>query len=406
MFAASASLPAGELAGRHKRCRALLSEICPEAGGLLACSRLSIYYLAGTPAPGLFWLPLEGPPLLLVRKGLDRARLESPDIPSAAFRSYGDFPNLASAAGTPLPPTVAVEMGALSWLMGASLTKNLAATRLIAGDHILQEARSVKSAHELDLMRRAGAAHRRAICEILPERIRPGMSELHIAHLAWEVFFSLGHCGPMRMAAFGEEAFLGHVSAGENGNYPSYYNGPLGLMGGHPSTPFMGNAGAVWRPGTPLALDLGFCLEGMNTDKTQLYFAGKPGALPPEAARAQTLCEEIEARTAEALRPGAIPSELYERALKTAAKAGFSDGFMGLGGNKVPFLGHAIGLNVDERPVLARGFTSPIKAGMTIAIEPKIGIPGFGMVGTENTWEVTPEASRCLTGPDPLIYLE
>ena len=92
--------------------------------------------------------------------------------------------------------------------------------------------------------------------------------------------------------------------------------------------------------------------------------------------------------------------------MELAAKAGFAEGFMGLDGNQVAFLGHSIGLNVDERPVLARGFNAPLKAGMTIAIEPKIGLPGFGMVGTENTWEITDSAPRCLTGPDPMIFME
>ena len=405
MFTAPTVLPSSETTARQARCLALLTELSPEAGGLLVCSRLSIYYLTGAMAPGLLWLPADGEPLLLVRKGLERARLESPQTRAVPFRSYGDLPGLAAEAGIPLSPVVAVEMGGLNWSMGLSLTKNLAAIRPVAGDRILQEARSVKSAYELEIMRRAGAAHRRAICEVLPERIHPGMSELDIAHRAWEVFFSLGHCGLMRMAALGEEGFLGHVAVGENGNYPSYYNGPLGLMGLHPAAPFMGNAETIWRKGTPLALDLGFCLEGMNTDKTQLFFAGSPGDLPSEAARAQAVCEEIEARTAEALRPGAIPAELYALSLDLAAKAGFAEGFMGLDGNQVAFLGHSIGLNVDERPVLAKGFNAPLKAGMTIAIEPKIGLPGFGMVGTENTWEITDSAPRCLTGPDSLIFM-
>jgi Xaa-Pro aminopeptidase len=81
-----------------------------------------------------------------------------------------------------------------------------------------------------------------------------------------------------------------------------------------------------------------------------------------------------------------------------AEKAGFAEGFMGLGGNKVPFLGHGIGLCIDEWPVLARRFDKPLEAGMTLAIEPKIGLPGFGMVGTENTWEVTDNEAVCLSG--------
>ena len=80
---------------------------------------------------------------------------------------------------------------------------------------------------------------------------------------------------------------------------------------------------------------------------------------------------------------------------------------MGLGDNRVPFLGHGIGLTIDERPVVANGFDRPLEEGMTLALEPKIGIPGFGMVGLENTFEVGPEGGRCLTGGDTgILFLD
>ena len=63
------------------------------------------------------------------------------------------------------------------------------------------------------------------------------------------------------------------------------------------------------------------------------------------------------------------------------------------------FLAHSIGLVMDEPPVIARGFRAPLQAGMTFACEPKIAIPGVGVVGTENTYEVMPSgAARSLTG--------
>jgi len=73
---------------------------------------------------------------------------------------------------------------------------------------------------------------------------------------------------------------------------------------------------------------------------------------------------------------------------------------MGLGGNKVSFIGHGIGLVIDSWPVLAKGFDEPFEAGMTMAVEPKTGIEGVGMVGVENTFEVTESGGVCLTGGD------
>ncbi len=405
MIAASTHLPPGETALRQARCRERLGATAPEAEGLLVFSRLNIYYLTGAYAPGVFWLPREGRSLLLVRKGLERAQLEASGTDLASYRSFGDLPGLLAGPSRAMPKIVAAETGGLPWSLGTSLAKALAETRTVPGDRVLQEARSVKTPWELETTRRCGFLHRKAVCEILPERIRPGMTEFEISRLAWDVMFSLGHLGPMRMAAFGEEAFLGHVATGDSANHPSWFNGPLGLKGAHPAGPFMGSPAAVWEKNSLLALDIGFCLEGYNTDKTHLYFAGKPADFPDQARRAQDCCLEIEALVAEALRPGAVPAEIYAQSVALAEKRGFAAGYMGFGNNQVPFLGHGIGLCVDERPVLAKGFGEPLRPGMILAVEPKIGLPGFGMAGTENTWEVTDNAPLCLTGPDPMTFV-
>ena len=71
---------------------------------------------------------------------------------------------------------------------------------------------------------------------------------------------------------------------------------------------------------------------------------------------------------------------------------------MGLGENKVPFLGHGIGLAIDGWPAIAKGFDRPVEKGMVFALEPKHGIPGLGMVGVENTFEVTDVGAVCITG--------
>ena len=398
MFEALAVIPVEELALRHERCRRLLRELNPQAGGLLVFSRPQVYYLTGTRGMGCVWLPLEGEPLLLLRKGLDRAALEAPSIRCAGYRSYKDLPGLAAEAGVAFPEVVAVDQGGLTWQLGELLAARLPAQRFVSGDLALAIAQSLKSEWELEVMRLCGERHHLALYDILPKLIRPGMSEREIAHLAWSVFFELGHQGILRMTAFGEECFLGHVSAGDSGNYPSSFNGPLGLRGEHPAAPVMGYAGQLWRPGSPLALDIGFQLEGYHTDKTQAYWAGKAGSIPAEVAAAHGFCVDVQAWLAENLKPGALVGELYAHCADWAVRAGFGEGFMGLGENKVPFLGHGIGLAIDGWPAIAKGFDRPVEKGQVFALEPKHGIPGLGMVGVENTFEVTDSGAVCITG--------
>ena len=78
---------------------------------------------------------------------------------------------------------------------------------------------------------------------------------------------------------------------------------------------------------------------------------------------------------------------------------------MGFGARKVKFLGHGIGLTIDELPVIANGFDEPIQEGMVFAVEPKKGIPKIGMVGIENTFIVTPTGGRNITGNHPGLLL-
>ena len=78
---------------------------------------------------------------------------------------------------------------------------------------------------------------------------------------------------------------------------------------------------------------------------------------------------------------------------------------MGYGNRQVKFLGHSIGLTIDETPVIAQGFDEPIEERMVFAVEPKKGIKGIGMVGIENTFIVTPEGGKCITGTNPGLIL-
>lgn len=398
MFEALETLPAVEVSRRHASCRALLAERLPRAGGMLVFSRLALYYLTGTFGNGVLWLPQAGEPVLMIRKGMERARLESPLGTIAPFRSYGDLAGICKELGAPLSPVVAAEMGGLSWQLSSMLTARVPEVEFVGCDAELAKAQSVKSEWELEKMRLCGARHAQAMCRMLPETLRPGMTEREASHLIWQAFFSLGHQGVMRMSSQGEEIFLGHIAAGDSGNYPSVFNGPLGLRGEHPAVPFMGYAGKVWRKGEPLTVDCGFSLEGYTTDKTQVYWAGPHRTIPEPVLSAHGFCMDVQAYVAERLKPGEVPSEIWSHCRAWADRQGFGDGFMGLAGNKVPFLGHGIGLAIDGYPVLAKGFDQPLQAGMVMAVEPKQGIPGVGMVGVENTFEVTASGGRCLTG--------
>ncbi|NDV28684.1 Xaa-Pro peptidase family protein [Desulfovibrio sp. JC010] len=399
-FESNVVVPRSELEARWEKCRRFLPEVAPQAGGMLCFSRLQIYYLSGSFVNGAVWLPLEGEPVFFVRKSCDRANIESAIKNIVGFRSFKDLAPLAKQAGQPLSEVIAADTAGLTWQLGEMLTSRMSGYKFVPGDMVMARARALKSEWELEIMREVGHLHNTALVEVLPELIETGMSEMEISKYLWNIFFELGHEGHMRMQTFGAEIFLGHISAGDSGIYPSSFDGPLGLRGVHPASPFMGSGDKFWEKGAPLSVDCGFVMEGYHTDKTQVYWSGPKSSIPTGVLDAQYFCQDMQALAADHLYPGNLVSEVYAKVMEQAAKEGFMEGFMGIGECKVPFIGHGIGLTIDGFPPIAKGFDIPIEEGMVFALEPKQGIPGIGMVGVENTFEVTADGAECITGDD------
>ena len=389
-------LPAGEAALRHDRCRKLLQARLPEAGGLLLFSPVNLYYMTGTLSAGVLWLPLSGDPVLLARKALARARLESPLKHILPYRSYRELADACAGAGSPLSPIIAVEKGGLSWAAAEELQAGLQA-RLEDATEVLSRARAVKTPHELILMREAGARHRAAY-EALAGLLRPGMTEREIALIVCNEFMVRDHAMIQRSSNKLSEASPGQVSVGDNANHPDAWGGTVGGPGRHPSAPYQGSQCVVWTRQSLLMVDLCFNYQGYHTDVSQVFWSGKAADITETARRAHETCAAIYERAAGLLKPGNTPEQVWDACAAMAKEAGYADSYMGLGESRARFLGHGVGLTYDEFPVLARRFTEPLEPGMTLAVEPKIGLPGLGMVGLENVLEITEDGARSITG--------
>ncbi len=371
----------------------------PEASGALIFSVINIYYLTGTLPGGVLWLPMEGEPVLFVRKGLERAKAETPLKNIMPLRSYGDISKTCEELGVPLSNSIGAEMGGLAWSMSQMLKAKLPNAEFVDVTQILTITRSTKTKYELDKMHIAGEKHLDTY-HALASLIKPGMTEREIGVIAYTEFFKRGHAGILRMSSLGGENILGQMSSGDNSNYPTYWDGPVGFVGGHPSTPYMGSFSDKWQKNSPLVIDLGFSHHGYHTDKTQVFWSGAKSSIPDYLQKAQDVCVEIQNKAAEMLVPGTTPEAIWLKALEMAQAAGLADHFMGVVGNQVKFLGHGIGLAFDEYPPIANKFTQPLELGMTIAIEPKMGFKGVGMVGTENVFEITENGAKSITGTD------
>ena len=127
------------------------------------------------------------------------------------------------------------------------------------------------------------------------------------------------------------------------------------------------------------------------------------GTLDSELQRAFELSLEIQQHLQNALKPGAICEELFIQAVEIADKGGIGTHFMGMPGEQARFVGHGVGLEQDEFPVLAQGFKMSLQVGQTIAIEPKFVFPGKGVIGIENTFAVSHNGGEKITDIDDRI---
>ena len=386
--------PVLELRDRMERFRLRMDREDPAWDIAVIFGRTNQFYFTGTMQDGVLLGPRDDEAVLWVRRSVERALDESffPDI--RPMRSFRD----AAAGMGACPPMVHVDAEVVPLAHLERFRKHFPFVGTRSLDEQVAGIRSVKSAYEVSLLERSGRIHRHVLEDRVPGMLREGMSE---AGLGGEVFSLLvreGHHGISRFGRFGTEMILGQIGFGESTLYPTSFDGPGGCPGAAPGAPVLGSHRRTLAAGDLVFVDCACGVQGYHTDKTMTYMFGH--SIPDEAIEIHHRCVEIQDETAALLRPGVSPSEVYETII-AGLEPEFLENFMGFGDRRVLFLGHGVGLQVDEMPVIARGFDEPLEEGMVIALEPKKGVEGVGMVGTENTFVVTRGGGRSITGTNP-----
>jgi Xaa-Pro dipeptidase len=384
-------VPFSELENRLRNFRAIMDAQNPGWEMAALFSKINLYYFTGTMQEGMLLVPRDKEAVLWVRRSYERAVNESffpRIIPMDSFRD-------AAAAWSTMPGSVHIETEFVPIAFLQRFQKHFPIRNVQALDFQVASVRAIKSAFELGLMKRSGELHRHILEVWVPGILHEGMSEVDLAGLLYAEMLRLGHHGVARFGMFDTEVVLGHIAFGESSLYPTSFNGPGGNYGMGPAVPGIGSRKTTLRKGDLVFIDIGFGIEGYHTDKTQTYVFGKEPGM--NILSEHQACVDIQDRLAEQLKPGAIPSAIYENIMNSLSPD-FLPNFMGFGNRQVKFLGHGIGLVIDEIPVIARGFDAPLRENMVLALEPKKGIEHFGMVGIENTFIVTPGGGQCITG--------
>ena len=382
--------PKSELDHRIAQFQACLA--AAQLDGALILQNTDLFYLAGTIQQAHLYVPVSGAPVLMVRKSLPRAQAESALEQIVGLKSPRQIADILKDHGHSLPARLGMELDVLPaalYIQYRRLFKKVELADISPG---LRQVRAVKSAHELELMREA-ARQADAVAGFAGEIIREGMTEVELAGRVEAEARRRGHQGIVRMRMWGGEMFYGHLLAGASAAVPSYLASPTGGAGVSPAVA----QGAGFMPikaGEPILLDYVFAWQGYIADHTRIFALG---GLPPDLLKAHQAMLDLQAVIRDMARPGVPAGDLYTAATGWAAENGWRDWFMGAGEERVRFIGHGVGLELDEYPFLAKGQEMTLAEGMTIALEPKLIIPGRGVVGIENTHVVTAQGLEPLT---------
>ncbi len=362
------------------------------ADAILLAGNMNLYYTTGRIVNGYFYLPMEGAPVLFARL---------PDgVPDAVkIRKPEQIPDILQERGYRLPKRLLLDEGDITADEWLRLCAVFADTECLGGTGCMRKVRSVKTPQEIERIREGARKHAEVTAQY-PSLYRPGMSDLEFS-AAMEHFARInGHLGIFRTFGFRMEAYMGTVLAGENGGVPSPYDFALGGAGSD-SLP-LGVRNQRMEDGESVMADISGNFNGYLTDISRTYSIGR---LPDEAYRAHAVSLEIQQYLMERAKEGACTGELYEDAVRIAASNGLADCFMGLE-QKAKFIGHGVGLQINELPVIAKNSRSLLEAGNVIALEPKFVLEGIGAVGTENTYLITETGLELLTDcPQDLINL-
>ena len=389
MFVTEFNTPAEEIAHRIERFQERLA--ASGVDGALILQNTDLFYFSGTIQQAHLYIPADGQAMLMVRKDRDRACAESPLAAIVTLDSPKKLPALLKEHGYRLPRRLGLETDVLPANLYLMYRELFSPLEIRDVSPIIRSIRAIKSAYEIDLIEQAARLSDELAASVA-RYLKEGICEIELAGKIEGEARRRGHQGIVRMRLWGSEIFYGHLMAGSAAAVPSYMASPTGGAGVGPAVA-QGPGFRMIRRHEPVLVDYVFAYRGYLSDHARIFSIGP---LPDDLVAAHAAMLALQNRLMMAARPGVACAEVYELAREHAAALGYGDWFMGVGRHRVRFVGHGIGLELDEYPFLAEGQSMQLEEGMVVAVEPKLVFPGQGVVGIENTHVVCPQGLKKL----------
>jgi Xaa-Pro dipeptidase len=357
--------------------------------------KIDYFYLSGTMQDSLLFVPLDGDPILFVKREISRARRESPLEQVVPMRSAKDILSYIKPM-----KSIGLQLDVIPYNDVIKFKEAIGGGAFINVSPLVKELRKIKSAFEIKLMEKAALIQKKVYRKV-PELLKEGVAEIEIGGQMEAYAKSLGHEGLLRVRSMNYEAYSWHIIAGRTGSIVSQSDSPMGGLGLSPAFPVGASMKKV-KKGEPVLVDFGVCYHGYQVDQTRMYAIG---SMPDLFARAYDACREIHYRVLDKVLEGKTSRELFDYSVELADEMGYGDVYLGYRPHKVRFLAHGIGIELAELPFIAASQDYLIEEGMVFAIEPKVVFPKKGACGIENTVLIENGNYRILTDIDEKIVI-
>ncbi|MDD4778398.1 MAG: Xaa-Pro peptidase family protein [Fermentimonas sp.] len=357
-----------------------------DAGACIITSSVNQYWLCGFIFDGYLYITADRDPILFVKRpsDLDDERIIS-------IRKPEQIPGLLQEAELPLPKRILIESDQLTLNAANRLQAALNMPELLNISDKIRKIRSVKSEYELNQMRECAKIHSE-VYQLIPALYRKGMSDLQLQIEIEREMRLRGSVGIFR--SFGEnmDIFMGSILAGDNAQIASPYDYALGGEGITPLLP-LGANGTPLKPGTTVMVDMAGNYSPYMDDMTRTFAIEHA---PEIAYKAHEVSIEIHNAVKKQAKAGTLCSDIYSLAEEMVISSGLQPYFMGTV-QQAKFIGHGVGLEINEPPVITPRSKDTLLSGMAIALEPKFVLPGIGAAGIENTYIVHDEGLENIT---------
>lgn len=380
----------GDLKIRWNRMQQAMQQI--NADGCLLSVDVNLYYTTGQIYSGYFYLPVEGAPWFFVKRpnGLSGNQVEY-------IRKPEQMAELFTANGLKMPEKLLLEADELSYTDYIRLQAIFNPKETANATTLMRTVRRIKTPWEITQFRISAKKHSATYSEI-PDCFQPGMTDLELQYEIEKRMRQHGSIGIFRAFGANMDIFMGSVLAGDNAESPSPFDFALGGGGMDASCP-LGANGTLLKEGTAIMVDMAGNYTAYMTDMTRVFSVGR---LTEQAYHAHQTALTIQNEIQKTAGPGTPCADLYNLAVAIAGQEGLLDYFMGTK-QQAKFVGHGIGIQINELPVLTPRSKEVLLSDMVFALEPKFVIPGVGAVGIENSFLVTENGLEKLTHFDEEI---